>query len=247
MSASSYAMPPPASRTPLAPALAASLVVHVAIAAALAPLAATGRTTLGIGALPLVARLVTMDPGAGDAPSLSATPGAPSDAAAPAMAAPAAAAVAIAPAPPSPAAAPAAASPPTSPALATGAPGIAQTPGSMGLLSAPLLARIESEYPAEIDAPVQVVIAPTVAWPDGARRAGTVVAWIAVDAAGTVEDVVVDGEADLGEAVRAAVLAAKFLPARNRGAPIRFFTILRFDFGVGTTAATTLPDGAGTR
>jgi len=104
------------------------------------------------------------------------------------------------------------------------------------------LARIRGTYPVEVESPVKVQVRPEVAYPPAAlevQRQGRVVAWLAISAEGAVEEtIIVDGAPEFAEAVLAALPAARFLPARNRGAAIPFYAILVFMFSGNAIKAT---------
>jgi TonB family protein len=104
-----------------------------------------------------------------------------------------------------------------------------------------------ADFPREIETPVELPGKLEVPYPLPAleaQREGTVLAWAIVDAQGRVEDVqVVEGPPDLAAAVTAALRQARLIPARNDGAPIRFYITLAVDFrlearGETTTAST---------
>jgi TonB family protein len=89
-------------------------------------------------------------------------------------------------------------------------------------------------YLIEVEKPVRVLSLPDVAYPREALAAGrqdTVVAWVAVDRDGAIEEIVIDsGEPEFAEAVLAALPSAKFLPAEERGEIVPFYILLQFDF-----------------
>ena len=90
------------------------------------------------------------------------------------------------------------------------------------------------EFPPEIDKPVHVVGNIDVQYPSEAleeRREATVIAWIVVEANGQVEEIaIIEGGPEFGEPVQDALLKTRFLPARDRGKPIRYHTTLEFRF-----------------
>ena len=119
--------------------------------------------------------------------------------------------------------------------------GVRQSQGSATILSDALQQRSQAEYPIEIDKPVRVLVAPAVGYPPAAaksKREGTVVAWTAVGAGGEIEDIVIEGDPEFGDAVTQAMGGAKFLPAENDGSPIRFYVVLTFEFRTGASGAT---------
>ncbi len=127
--------------------------------------------------------------------------------------------------------------------------------GAMGGMSADLVTRAQSSYLIEVEKPVRVLSVPEVPYPPEALRAGrqdTVVAWIAIDREGAIEDVVIDsGEPEFAQAVLAALPKAKFLPAEERGEIIPFYIVLQFDFrtagganGAAADASTATPTAA---
>ena len=123
----------------------------------------------------------------------------------------------------------------------------------MAHLGEALQTRALFEFPAEIDTPVRSIGTVDVVYPPEALNEGReadVVAWVIVDANGQVEEISIPvGGPEFGEPVQNALLDAKFLPAQDRGQPIRYFTMLEFKFRVGTPAASagTAPDlGAAT-
>ncbi len=104
-----------------------------------------------------------------------------------------------------------------------------------------LAERTTSEFPVEVLRLVRMPSRPAVAYPPealAAQRQGSVLAWITVEADGSVEEVIiVEGEAEFAAAVEAALVATRFAPAVDRSGPIRFYTLLRFDFAGGSPAA----------
>lgn len=94
--------------------------------------------------------------------------------------------------------------------------------------------RVASEFPAEVARGVRMDWKPEIKYPEdalAAQRQGTVLAFIIVDAAGAVEEIsIVEGAPEFAQPVQDALLATHFRPAEDRGTPIRFYTMLRFDF-----------------
>lgn len=115
----------------------------------------------------------------------------------------------------------------------------------LGRLGDALQMRSLHEFPAEIDTPVRHADAIGVQYPPLAleeKREGTVVAWVIVDAEGRVEEISIpEGGPEFGEAVQNALLSATFLPARDGGKPIRYYTMLEFRFRLGAAGATVAP------
>lgn len=234
----------------IAPAFAASLVVHGAVAVALFGLVATGRPGDGDVAAPLAVRLVG-PPLPAEAPPAPAAPDVVVAAEASTAALPARAGdesaqtqparVADAPlAPTEPRRAPSAAAPPPGTVSAR------ENYAAMGGISPDIVARAHMNYLIEVEKPVRVLRLPEVPYPPAALAAGrqdTVVAWVAVDRDGGIEDVVIDsGEAEFADAVRAALPSAKFLPAEERGELVPFYILLQFDFR--TSGSITKPPAA---
>lgn len=95
-------------------------------------------------------------------------------------------------------------------------------------------ARVAGEFPAEVARGVRMDVKPVIKYPEdalAAQRQGTVLAFIIVDAAGAVEEVsIVEGTLEFALPVEDALLATRFRPAEDRGTPIRFYTMLKFDF-----------------
>ena len=127
---------------------------------------------------------------------------------------------------------------------------IVEVYGALASFPDELIGRTRSTYPIEVDMAVQVVARPTVAYPPAAleaQRQGRVVAWLAIGADGAIEEaIIVDGPEEFADAVLAGLPAGKFLPARNHGQAIPFYTILNFHFsGNATNASMTTPPTAG--
>lgn len=93
------------------------------------------------------------------------------------------------------------------------------------------------QFPVEVDASVVLPGKLEIPYPPSAlnaKREGTVLAWVVVAADGTVEDVrVVEGDADFAAAVTDTLAGARFVPARDGGAPIRFYVTLEIEFRLG--------------
>lgn len=234
-----------ASMRDLTPALAASLVAHLALVAAFAHTFGTQpaapRQAEPALSLLLVPRTVAapVDAQAQLAPVPLATPPRPT-ADSPATVPPPEPQVAPArPAelPPAPESAA-----PAMPAATTDAHVEFSVTSVLGRLGDALQMRSLHEFPAEIETPVRHADSIDVAYPPLAleeKREGTVVAWVIVDAEGRVEEISIpEGGPEFGEAVQNALLAARFLPAEDRGKPIRYFTMLEFRFRLGTAGAT---------
>ncbi len=224
----------------LAPAALASLLVHLAIAIALAAVVSLRPFALGYSNAALTVELVAPPP----------TPEMP---------------VAVEPAPvpeilnvpmtsteppesPANPAPPAAA--PANPAPATAEPRPPQAAEQASLtlgriraalsysrlsgLPEELVLRSQSEFLIEVDKLVRVARNPDVIYPPDAlkaRREGTVVAWLALDREGAVmETIIVSGEPEFAAAVEAALPTARFLPAENGGQTVPFYLIMTFEF-----------------
>jgi len=222
----------------IAPAFVASLVIHVAVGVALFGLIATGRQGPGEPFAPLAVRLVG-PPAPAEAPPAPAAPEVVVTADASAVALPAPSAEASAEPRPAQVADEARAeaqrpTPASAPAPPPGAVRVRENYGAMGGISADIVTRAQSDYLIEVEKPVRVLQMPEVPYPPEALRAGrqdTVVAWVAIDREGAIEDVVIDsGEPEFAEAVRAALPTAKFLPAEERGEIVPFYIVLQFDF-----------------
>lgn len=236
----------------IAPAFAASLLIHVMLGVALVGLASADRMARGDDRVPLAVRLV--DPPAPPAPL-------PAPTAAEAIVSPRSEAAALPAASPDVAPKPSTATPapsvtavqppapaevrpePASPVPALGTVAIAEPAGGMAALSPDVVARSHGGYLIEVEKPVRVLRMPEVAYPQvalEAQREGTVVVWLAIDRDGAIEDVVVDsGLPAFVDAVMDALPSAKFLPAEERGELIPFYIALQFDFRIagGATAS----------
>lgn len=233
----------------LTPALAASLVAHLALVAAFAHTFGTqpagpspSEPALSLLLVPRAA-VAPAEPETRPAPAPLAVPARPRTE--PAVTAP----------PPVPQAVP---SPPVEvpPSIAMAAPAMpaATTDAHVEFSVTAVLARLGDalqmrslyEFPAEIETPVRHAEPIDVAYPPLAleeKREGTVVAWVVVDAEGRVEEISIpEGGPEFGEAVQNALLAARFLPAEDRGQAIRYFTMLEFRFRLGAPGATVTPE-----
>ncbi|MBK9116813.1 MAG: energy transducer TonB [Betaproteobacteria bacterium] len=230
----------------IAPAFAASLVIHGAVAVALFGLVATGRQGDGDVPAPLAVRLVG-PPAAAEAPPAPATPDVVVSAEASPVALPAPSSEAgVAPQPARVAEEPrAVADPRPSPSATAPPPGTVsarENYAAMGGISPDLVSRAHMNYLIEVEKPVRVLNLPEVPYPPEALAAGrqdTVVAWVAIDREGAIEDVVIDsGEPEFADAVLAALPTAKFLPAEERGELVPFYILLQFDFRTARGTAT---------
>ena len=90
-----------------------------------------------------------------------------------------------------------------------------------------------NEFPAEVDVPVRIHDKVVVDYPPAALASGrdeSVAVWAIVAVDGTVDEVIlIDGAAgEFADAVVTAVKAARFVPARNNLASIRFPIALEF-------------------
>lgn len=107
-----------------------------------------------------------------------------------------------------------------------------------------LVLRTQGDYLVEVEKPVRMLKRPEVNYPPealSAQRQGTVVAWIAINTDGNVDEVIISsGTEEFAEAVREALPSARFLPAEERGQIIPYYIVLSIDFrsGVPTTAST---------
>jgi TonB family protein len=105
-----------------------------------------------------------------------------------------------------------------------------------------------SSFPAEVESPVRLPGKLAVPYPRTAleaRREGTVLAWAIVDRQGAVEETtIVSGQGDFNEVVRETLARTRFIPARDGGATLRFYIMLKFDFRLedrGGPSATSAP------
>jgi len=236
----------------LTPALAASVAAHLALVVALTHTFGTQPATPGRAepalSLLLVPRFVP-------AVAVPETPPEPAPIALPPRSV-AASPVAVPPPPAAPAA-PAESLPapetgaPAMPAATTDAHVEFGVTAILGRLGDALQMRSLHEFPAEIETPVRHADAIDVEYPPLAleeRREATVVAWVVVDAEGRVEEISIpEGGPEFGEAVQNALLRAAFVPARDGGKPIRYYTMLEFRFRLGgpdAAGVTLAPDAA---
>ena len=225
----------------MAPAFAASLAVHAVMLLALVSWVAVGDRSQMPGPVALAVLL------AGPAsPPPAATP--PADYAiavtaqeTPLVAGPSAPADARSAPPPLPASEAPAATAPT----ATAPP--AARVVSLGTVDTRLLtedlvtslhpvhaSRVVNEFPVEVPQGVRLDATPDVKYPEealAAGRRGSVLAFVIVDASGGVEEIsVVEGAPEFVQPVQDALLTTRFLPATDGDRPIRFYTMVRFDF-----------------
>jgi TonB family protein len=240
----------------LAPAVAASVAVHAVLLLALVSWVAVGDRARFPGRDALAVLLVgTSAPSSAGAPSSDLSIAVPAQET-PHPAVPAMQADARSAEPPS--AASAASAPPAAAAADTrvislGSVDVKLLTDGMDTSLHPMHAdRVGREFPAEIAQGVRLAAKPDVKYPEdalAARRQGSVLAFVIVDAKGAVEEVsIVEGAPEFAQPVQDALLAARFLPAQDRGTPIRFYTMLRFDFvpntpgGAPAEAARAKPD-----
>ncbi len=110
-----------------------------------------------------------------------------------------------------------------------------------------LWSRQVTDFPIELDRPPRLDEKIEAKYPPAALAAGredTVVAWIVVDEKGAAAEIeIAEGTEEFADAVRAAVQAARFIPARNNRKPIRFPIALEFRFKTGAAAATAAKAG----
>jgi periplasmic protein TonB len=224
----------------LVPAFAASLAVHAAIAVSLVALIAVGSFSLNVDSMPLVVRLtsepiapvpetatVTLPDGAHPAVPAQVPIEAP-EIPAQARASPVVQEVVATPPDANPNA-----------MLRSHPMGDVDVtvPNVLSLLPDELAYRAQGEYPVEIDQPVQLLAMPDVPYPPAALKAGlegSVLAWVAVNAEGEPEEVVVgEGASDFAAPVSEALQKARFAPAEADGHKIRFYAILKIDFRSG--------------
>jgi TonB family protein len=107
---------------------------------------------------------------------------------------------------------------------------------SLGVIGEALQGRAFTEFPVEIEKPVQLLGVIDVPYPQPALAAnieGTVYAWVLVNQAGSVDEVeIADGPPELGAAVQEAVADARFSPAMDQGVPIRHYIVLEIRFHI---------------
>jgi TonB family protein len=231
----------------LAPAFAASLAVHAVLLLALVSWVAVGDRVQFPGRDALAVLLVGASaPPSADAPSGDLSIAVPAQET-PLLAEPAAQVEARNAQPPS--AASDARAQPAPPAAAAanrvvslGSVDVRLLTDGMGTSLHPMHAnRVGSEFPAEIAQGVRLAAKPEVKYPEdalAARRQGSVLAFVIVDAKGAVEEVsIVEGAPEFAQPVQDAILATRFRPAEDRGTPVRFYTMLRFDFVPNTPGA----------
>lgn len=231
----------------IGPAFFASLVIHAALAFALIGVMSTAAPALGDGASLLAVRLVEPPPSPPisvtevDAATLAAAES-PTKVPSPPPSPPPSESVSKAapqPDPPQPAPTEAAFS---APSLPLGQVDVGESRFGLAILDQELVLRTQSEYPAEVDKAVRVVRKPDVSYPAdafAAQRSGTVIAWLAVNREGGVDEVIiVSGEPEFAEAVTAAIPTARFQPAEDGGATIRYYFVMEFEFRSGSTMAT---------
>ena len=110
-------------------------------------------------------------------------------------------------------------------------------------------ARAASEFPVEVPRGVRLSAKPDIKYPEdalAAGRRGSVLAFVIVDASGGVEEVsIVEGAPEFAQTVQDALLATRFLPASDGDRPIRFYTMLRFDFLPNSPGADPAADARG--
>ncbi len=237
----------------LSPAFAASLLVHAAIVIALLSWVSLGDRSASADPLALAVRLVGEPQ---PAPPVPVAVSAPEQAAAERPDEGAALAIAsVAPVeasritPAQPAASAVLVPPP--PAMASAPPASAVPLGSVDVrlqnqslltgLPNDLANRTTTEFPVEVARLVRMPSKPVVAYPPEAlkaQRQGSVLAWVTVEANGDVEEIIiVDGDLEFANAVETALAGTRFEPAADRSGPIRFYTMLRFDFAGGSPGA----------
>jgi len=224
-----------------------SLLVHVAVALLLATWISVGAVTPGEARMPLEIRLVApAAPSPDSSPTLQTTTATVEIA--PVVTVPPAAESRPEPvgsAPPMPESVPV---PP--PPVSTG--DSARVPlGSVAIrvddfalfhqLSPELADRVVAEFPVEVSKTVRIRQWPVITYPDealSAQRQGSVLAWVRVSVDGTPEEVViVEGEPEFAATVEAALAAAQFFPAEDRGQAIPFYTAVRVDFSASSPGA----------
>lgn len=228
----------------IAPALAVSASMHLALVLALTTLPRTDYTTERSIAPPLQMVLIAPQratPAAAPAESLPAAMATPPRQSTPAIAA--------APRPVTPAQLASVAEP--VPAT-TGAPqGDADahvefaTSAVVARLGEALQMRSLMEFPAEVDVPVRPPGKFDVEYPAAAlaeRREAVVIAWVVVGTKGEVEEIIIaEGGPEFGEPVQNALLSSQFQPAMDQGVPIRYATTLEFSFRLGAPPAAITP------
>ncbi len=122
----------------------------------------------------------------------------------------------------------------TQASLTLGHIGMAEDYAAVSGLPEQLALRTQSEFLIEVDKLVRVVRNPDVVYPPEAlkaRREGTVVAWMAVNADGSLEEIAItSGALEFATAVQEALPTARFLPAENGGQTVPFYLIMTFEF-----------------
>lgn len=117
----------------------------------------------------------------------------------------------------------------------------AQPMQDVGRLSGELQTRQMSDFPMELDSPVglrQTIVARYPPAAMAAGREGSVIAWVVVDARGSVEEIqIADGAEEFANAVVAAVREGRFIPAQINAAPVRFPIALEFRFSAAKPTA----------
>ena len=120
--------------------------------------------------------------------------------------------------------------------------------GSVVVAESTILARLGEEledrthdqFGFEVTSPVRLPGAPVIAYPPDAlagHREASVLAWIVVARDGSVAEIEFpEGRSEFSVAVAAYLRHAHFIPAKNRGRTIRYFTMLEVSFRIGTSA-----------
>lgn len=107
---------------------------------------------------------------------------------------------------------------------------------SIAVIGEALQGRAFTEFPVEIERPVQLLGAIDVPYPASALSAnleGTVYAWVIVNPRGSVDEVeIADGPPELAAAVQEALADARFRPAMDQGVPIRHYITLEIRFRI---------------
>ncbi|HEX8012779.1 MAG TPA: energy transducer TonB [Casimicrobiaceae bacterium] len=107
---------------------------------------------------------------------------------------------------------------------------------SIAVIGEALQGRAFTEFPVEIERPVQLLGAIDVPYPASALAAnieGTVYAWVIVNPRGSVDEVeIADGPPELAAAVQEALADARFRPAMDQGVPIRHYITLEIRFRI---------------
>ena len=243
-------IPRPMGAFTLTPALAGSLLVHAAVALMLVSWLTLGDRRAGADSAALAVRLVGAVLPIPDAAALrEIVAPEPSSERAPLVTAPTPSESEVTAPPPAPAPTPVLAPPavaatavPIEHAVALGSVDVRLQDQLLltGLPNA-LADRTTTEFPVEVVRLVRMQGKPVVAYPPdalAAQRQGHILAWVTVEADGSVEEIIiVDGELEFAATVEAALLTTRFEPAADRSGPIRFYTLLRFDFAGASPAA----------